>query len=138
MTDLHYLPATQALQEFRTRELSPVELVTAVIERAEAVEPVINAFAETFFDQALEQARAAEARYGGKGGAPRPLEGLPVPESVRAKMRYTGYLKRSVPAPALSATDTPAPFDEPYLLVTPGGGGVFPLRSWRSAPPSAG
>jgi len=40
MTDLHYPPATQALREFWARELSPVELVTAVIECAEAVEPV--------------------------------------------------------------------------------------------------
>ncbi len=50
-----------------------------------------------------------------------PLEGLPVPPSVRDKMRYTGYLKRTASAP----TDIggPAPFDEPYLLVTPGGGG---------------
>ena len=47
MTDLHYLPATQALRQFRARELSPVELVTAVIARAETVEPVINAFADT-------------------------------------------------------------------------------------------
>jgi aspartyl-tRNA(Asn)/glutamyl-tRNA(Gln) amidotransferase subunit A len=38
MTDLHYLPATEALRLFRARELSPVELVTAVIDRAEAVE----------------------------------------------------------------------------------------------------
>ena len=73
-TRLHERPALPARHarrcaEFRARELSPVELVTAVIERAEAVEPVINAFAETFFDQALEQARAAEARYAGQGGA---------------------------------------------------------------------
>jgi hypothetical protein len=33
MTDLHYLPVTQALAGFRAREPSPVELVTAVIER---------------------------------------------------------------------------------------------------------
>ena len=58
MTDLHYLPATQALQAFRDRELSPVELVTAVIDRAEAVEPVINAFAETFYARALEASSA--------------------------------------------------------------------------------
>jgi Asp-tRNA(Asn)/Glu-tRNA(Gln) amidotransferase A subunit family amidase len=42
MTDLHYLPATEALREFRARELSPVELATAVIARAEAVEPVFR------------------------------------------------------------------------------------------------
>jgi aspartyl-tRNA(Asn)/glutamyl-tRNA(Gln) amidotransferase subunit A len=89
MTDLHYLPATQALREFRARELSPVELVTAVIERAEAVEPVINAFAETFFDQALEQAREAEARYAGTGGTPRPLEGLPV--AVKEEAEIAGH-----------------------------------------------
>jgi len=86
MTDLHYLPATQALQAFRDRELSPVELVTAVIDRAETVEPVINAFAETFYDQALEQARAAEARYAGQGEAPRPLEGLPVAVKEEAEI----------------------------------------------------
>jgi len=50
-----------------------------------------------------------------------PLEGLPVPASVRAKMRYTGYLKRS--ASTLADAGVTAPFDEPYLLVTPGGGG---------------
>lgn len=66
MTDLHYLPATQVVQAFRDRELSPVELVTVAIEREETVEPAINAFAETFFDQALEQACPAEARYAGK------------------------------------------------------------------------
>ena len=37
MTDLHYLSAAEALRLFRTRQLSPVELVTAVTERAEAV-----------------------------------------------------------------------------------------------------
>jgi Asp-tRNA(Asn)/Glu-tRNA(Gln) amidotransferase A subunit family amidase len=44
MTDLHYLTAAEALRLFRARDLSPVELVSAVIKRAEAVEPVINAF----------------------------------------------------------------------------------------------
>ncbi len=78
MTELHYLSAGEALRLFRARELSPVELMTAVIERAEAVEPVINAFAETRYEEALAQARAAEARYAQGGAPPRPLEGLPV------------------------------------------------------------
>lgn len=76
--DLHYLSAAEAIRLFRARELSPVELVRAVIERAEKVEPMINAFAETFYEQALAQAREAESRYGGAGEPPRPLEGLPV------------------------------------------------------------
>src|SRR5580693_10777071 len=75
MTELCYLPAATALRLFRSRELSPVELAEAVIARAEAVEPVINAFAETFYEQALGVARAAAARYAGRGEPPRPLEG---------------------------------------------------------------
>ena len=46
MTDneLCYLSAVEALARFKARELSPVELMRAVISRAEAVEPTINAF----------------------------------------------------------------------------------------------
>ncbi len=76
--DLHYLSATEALRSFRARELSPVELVQAVIDRAEKVEPTINAFAATLYEQAVAQARDAESRYAGKGQPPRPLEGIPV------------------------------------------------------------
>ncbi|MEU6929624.1 amidase [Streptomyces sp. NPDC046374] len=77
-TELAYLPATEALRRFRDRTLSPVELMGAVIARAEATEPTVNALAERTFDAAMEAARAAEARYAGKGEAPRPLEGLAV------------------------------------------------------------
>jgi amidase len=76
--DLHYLGATRALALFRERKLSPVELMRAVIERAEVVEPRINAFSETFFERALEQAARAEARYAHGGRRARPLEGIPV------------------------------------------------------------
>ena len=78
MSELHYLSATEALARFRARELSPVELLEAVIARAEEVEPTVNALCHTFYDEAREQARAAEARYRGRGAPPRPLEGIPV------------------------------------------------------------
>ena len=68
--DLFYLPAVEALRLFRSRQLSPVELIDAMIARAEAVEPQVNAFAEQMFETALEQARKAEARYAGKGEPP--------------------------------------------------------------------
>src|SRR5437764_17500 len=41
--------------------------MTAVIERAEAVEPVINAFAETRYDEAMEAARGAGGRVSHAG-----------------------------------------------------------------------
>jgi aspartyl-tRNA(Asn)/glutamyl-tRNA(Gln) amidotransferase subunit A len=89
MSDLHYLPATVALSLLRGKQLSPVELVRAVIERAEAVEPSINAFADTRYEEALDQARAAEARYAGKGEPPRQLEGLPV--AVKEEAPIAGH-----------------------------------------------
>ncbi|WP_445529172.1 amidase [Streptomyces cyslabdanicus] len=78
LTDLAYLPAVEALRRFRDRSLSPVELMSAVIARAEAVEPKVNALAERTFEEALAAARDAEARYVGKGEPPRALEGLAV------------------------------------------------------------
>jgi amidase len=77
-TELCYMSASEALAHFRTRTLSPVELLDAVIARAEAVEPTVNALCHERFDAAREEARAAEARYAGRGEPPRALEGLPV------------------------------------------------------------
>ena len=82
---LHYLDAVTALEAFRSLELSPVELLSAVVARAGAVngdrETGINAFTETLFEEALDQARAAAdvyARCARSGGEPPALLGLPV------------------------------------------------------------
>ena len=58
---LHQLNAVEALRRFADRRLSPVELLRAVIDRAEVIEPDINAFSHTFFDQAMDEARRSEA-----------------------------------------------------------------------------
>ena len=76
--ELCYMTASEALARFRSKALSPVELMEAVIARIEAVNPELNAFTYTFFDRALDQAREAEARYAHAGGEARPLEGIPV------------------------------------------------------------
>jgi Asp-tRNA(Asn)/Glu-tRNA(Gln) amidotransferase A subunit family amidase len=53
-------------------------LLEALIERAEEVEPKVNAFSFRHFDQALDQAKRAEARFMKSGDDIRPLEGLPI------------------------------------------------------------
>jgi Asp-tRNA(Asn)/Glu-tRNA(Gln) amidotransferase A subunit family amidase len=71
------LSVQQLTRMFTDRTLSPVELMQATIARSESWEPRINAFSHTFFDQALQQARASEARY--QRGAPLGvLDGIPV------------------------------------------------------------
>jgi amidase len=75
-TELCYLSATEALAAFKSRKLSPVELMGALIARAEAVEPKINAFPMKHFDRALSEAKKAEDRYMKTDGRLRPLEGI--------------------------------------------------------------
>jgi predicted glycosyltransferase len=51
-----------------------------------------------------------------------PLEGIDLPKSVRRKMIYTGYLRRTLPHGPASVTPL-SKITDPYLLVTTGGGG---------------
>jgi Asp-tRNA(Asn)/Glu-tRNA(Gln) amidotransferase A subunit family amidase len=76
--DLCYMTATEAIAAFKNRTLSPVELLKAIIARCEQLQPKVNALTYTYFDRALEQAKAAEAQYIRRGGEPRPLEGVTV------------------------------------------------------------
>lgn len=75
--DLLFLPAAAAAAEIRRGALSPVAYAEAVLERAAAVQPVLNPFAEICADRALDAARAAEAALA-RGEATGPLHGVPV------------------------------------------------------------
>lgn len=87
--DLCYLPAVEALRLFRARKLSPVELMQTVIDRAEAIEPKINAFTFKYFDEAMARARRAEAKYAKPGGRAGALDGLPI--AIKDESYVTGY-----------------------------------------------
>ena len=76
MTALHALPATEVLAGFRARTLGPVEYLEHLVRRAEALAATVNAFGDTYFDEALAQAARAEDAY--RCGEARVLEGLPV------------------------------------------------------------
>jgi predicted glycosyltransferase len=51
-----------------------------------------------------------------------PLEGVELPKSVRKRMTYTGYLRRTLPHTPLPPTPLKK-ISGPYILVTTGGGG---------------
>ncbi|UTW13786.1 glycosyltransferase family protein [Marinobacterium rhizophilum] len=50
-----------------------------------------------------------------------PLRSLPIGADTLERMRYTGYLRREIPEIA-NTVDSASP-EQPYILVTPGGGG---------------
>ncbi len=86
--DLNYMSAFEAARCFRERTLSPVDLLEALIERAEAISDTINPFGDCYFDEARWQAREAEKAFMGGGADPAPLAGVPL--AVKDSARIAG------------------------------------------------
>jgi len=86
--DLCYLSATEALSLFARRKLSPVDLMAALIARAERVNPKVNCFADRYLDEAMAKAKRAEARYMKRGARTGALEGVPL--AVKDAQRVGG------------------------------------------------
>lgn len=59
--ELVWMDGFQTAQAIRNREISPVEVLTAVLAQLDRVEPHINAFVTVDAERALESARRAEA-----------------------------------------------------------------------------
>ena len=77
MTDeIHYADAANLARRIADKELSPVEVVQAHLDRIEAVNPQLNAIVELRRDEALERARKAEAALA-RGESWGPLHGVP-------------------------------------------------------------
>ena len=77
VTDLCYTPATELATMIRSRQLSPVEIMEAVLARIETLNPRLNAYLTVDAERAREQAKAAEAAVM-RGETLQPLHGLPV------------------------------------------------------------
>ena len=76
-SDLCYTSADDAIAAFKAKKLSQVELMQAVITQAEKVQDNLKPFTYTYYDEAMDLAKAAEARYA-KGAEIGPLDGLPI------------------------------------------------------------
>jgi aspartyl-tRNA(Asn)/glutamyl-tRNA(Gln) amidotransferase subunit A len=102
MTALHLLTIAQASRLIAARKLSPLDLTRAFIDRVKPLDPKLNAFILLLEEQALAEARAAEAeitagRYRG------PLHGVPIglkdiycPKGI-ATTTHSALLKDHVP-----------------------------------------
>ena len=93
--DLHYISAADALRKFKNKSLSPVELIKAIIERAEKINPKINAHNFTFYEEAIEKAKISEQKFF-KNTNILPLEGIPLAikdeEDIKGQPNTTGSL----------------------------------------------
>jgi aspartyl-tRNA(Asn)/glutamyl-tRNA(Gln) amidotransferase subunit A len=74
--DLAYLSASELLQRYREKSLSPVEVTQAVLDRIERHDGAVNAFVLSDAERALADARASEKRWA-KGAPAGPVDGVP-------------------------------------------------------------
>ncbi|GIV95715.1 MAG: amidase [Herpetosiphonaceae bacterium] len=75
--ELTALSITEAARLIEQRQLSPVELTRAHLERIEQIDPAINSFITVAAEAALQQAQAAEVEIG-RGQYRGPLHGIPI------------------------------------------------------------
>ena len=76
-TELCFLSAVELGRLIGARQISPVEVVQAHLERIEATEPTLNSFITRPGEEALEAARQAESEMA-SGNHRGPLHGVPV------------------------------------------------------------
>lgn len=108
MSGLATTSATDLASAYRTGAVSPVEVLQAVLDRLDTVEPAINAFAHVDREGALAAARASEARFS-SNDALGPLDGIPV--SVKDMLLTVGMPTRkgSLTTSATAPNDVDAP-----------------------------
>ena len=75
-TDLHFLTIAEAASLIERRKLSPVALTGAFLDRIAAIDPQLNAYLLVTAEQALDQARVAEAEIM-SGNYRGPMHGIP-------------------------------------------------------------
>ena len=120
MSELHWLTAAEAARAFAARELSPVELLTALLDRIERLDPKLNAFIRLDAEAAMDgrargrdrdrrgpAARTAAWRAGRHQGhhrCRRPADDLPFEDPDRQRRDgRRGRASRSCAAPARSS-----------------------------------
>jgi aspartyl-tRNA(Asn)/glutamyl-tRNA(Gln) amidotransferase subunit A len=124
LSDILLLSAAELARQFRTRTLSPVELLEAVLRRAEAVQPPLNAFRMMDPERAHDAARASEQRWGRQAPLS-PLDGVPV--AIKDNQAVAGQ-KLTAGSRAFEHLP-PATEDAPHVARLREAGAVFYART---------
>ncbi len=74
---LAWLPATELAALIRKKQVSPVEVIGAVLDRIDTINPRLNAFVTLTDEQARREAKAAERALMKRGARLGPLHGVP-------------------------------------------------------------
>ncbi|OSR64885.1 Acylamidase [Pseudomonas syringae pv. actinidiae] len=120
MSSVCDLTAIEMLEAFRSKELSPVDVILAVIERAHAIQSPLNAFCHIDEKGALAAARASEKAWH-SGENIRRMEGVPV--SIKDVTTVKGWhLGRGS---LTSEGNPPAAADSPSVERLRGAGAVL-------------
>ncbi|KAA2235617.1 amidase [Salinarimonas soli] len=131
VTDPTLLDGTALRTAYRLRELSPVEVTSALIRRIEALEPVLNAFIIVDRAGAVRAAEASAARWA-RGEPLSALDGVPV--TIKDNVLWAGHPMRrgSRTAPETPAGES-APAVERLLAAgaVPLGKTTMPEFGWK-------
>lgn len=122
--DIPFLTAIETLELYRRREVSPVEVIDALITHIEACEPAFNAVADRRYDEARAEARLAERRWLGLDGGPRALEGVAVAAKEEEPMAGRSWTQGS-----LTLAGHVADFDHPVIERIQNAGGIIHVRT---------
>jgi Asp-tRNA(Asn)/Glu-tRNA(Gln) amidotransferase A subunit family amidase len=102
-----YSGIAETLEKFRRKQISPVELIAAHLDRIQQIQPQLNPFVHPDAESARARARDSESRIA-RGESLRPLEGIPL--TVKSCLDVAGWpcpagsLLRKDYIPATNAT----------------------------------
>ncbi|MGB2625711.1 MAG: amidase [Candidatus Acidiferrum sp.] len=88
MTSIFHFTIAETIEKFRTKELSPVEVVNAYCAQAHRLQPSLNAFVHIDCESALARAREAETRIV-RGDKLLRLQGIPL--TVKSCIDVAGW-----------------------------------------------
>lgn len=114
-----YTSIAETQHSYRYKRISPVEVITAHIERAEQLQPKLNAFVHFDAESALARARDTEARIA-RREALFPLDGIPV--TIKSCIDVAGW---PCPAGSLLRKDYVPVTDAPLVARLEAAGAIL-------------